>query len=186
MYEIYLILEWHSTCFGRSFRPSSAVQDCTYSNQTDTAVCLLGSRQQCLFDKCLFYKCLFDKYLSFRRSSGVQDSAYISICLTNACFTNSCLTNACLSVHHQQFKTVHTAVSVRQMPVLQMPVWQIPVLPSIIRSSRLCIQQYLFDKCLFYKFLFDKCLSFRPSSAVQDCTYSNQADTAVCLLTGTR
>jgi len=31
-------LEWQSTCFGRSFHPSSGVQDCTYSNgQTDTA-----------------------------------------------------------------------------------------------------------------------------------------------------
>jgi len=47
------ILEWHSTCFGRSFRPSPGVQHCTYSNQTDTAVCLLASRQQYLFDKCL-------------------------------------------------------------------------------------------------------------------------------------
>ena len=26
-------LEWHSTCLGRSFRPSSGVQDCTYSNR---------------------------------------------------------------------------------------------------------------------------------------------------------
>ena len=53
MYQIYFILEWHSTCFGRYFRPSSGVQDCTYSNQTDIAVCLLASRQQYLFDKCL-------------------------------------------------------------------------------------------------------------------------------------
>ena len=45
--------ERHSTCFGRSFRPSLGVQDCTYSNQTDTAVCLLASREQYLFDKCL-------------------------------------------------------------------------------------------------------------------------------------
>jgi hypothetical protein len=33
------ILAKHSTCFGRSFRPSSGVQDCTYSNrlcQTET------------------------------------------------------------------------------------------------------------------------------------------------------
>ena len=28
----YFILEWHSTCFRRSFRPSPGVQDCTYSN----------------------------------------------------------------------------------------------------------------------------------------------------------
>jgi len=33
MYLFYFILEWHSTCFGRSFRPSSGVQDCTYSNR---------------------------------------------------------------------------------------------------------------------------------------------------------
>jgi len=47
------ILEWHYTGFGWSFRPSSGVKDCTYSNQTDTAVCLLASSQQCLFDICL-------------------------------------------------------------------------------------------------------------------------------------
>ena len=39
MYEIYFILKWHSTCFGRSFRQSPGVQDRTYSCQTDTAVC---------------------------------------------------------------------------------------------------------------------------------------------------
>ena len=33
------ILEWNSTCFGRSFRTSSGITDCTYSCQTDTAVC---------------------------------------------------------------------------------------------------------------------------------------------------
>jgi len=53
MYQIYFILEWLCTCFGRSFRPSSVVQDCTYSKQTDTAVCLLANRQQYLFDICL-------------------------------------------------------------------------------------------------------------------------------------
>jgi len=29
----YFILDWNSTCFGRSFRPSSGVRDCTYSNR---------------------------------------------------------------------------------------------------------------------------------------------------------
>jgi len=61
MYEIYFILEWHSTCFGRSFRPSSGVQDCTYSDRpmSNRHCCLLAtgyplaSRQQCLFDICL-------------------------------------------------------------------------------------------------------------------------------------
>ena len=49
----YFILKCHSTCFGRSFRPSLGVQDCTYSNRhlSNRHCCLL--RQQCLFDKCL-------------------------------------------------------------------------------------------------------------------------------------
>ena len=37
------ILEWHSTCFGQSFCPSSAVQDCTYSNCIYRYFCLLTS-----------------------------------------------------------------------------------------------------------------------------------------------
>jgi len=45
-YQINFILEWHSTCFGRSFRPSSAVQDCTYSNRhlSNRYCCLLASK----------------------------------------------------------------------------------------------------------------------------------------------
>ena len=31
MYQIYFIFECSSASFGRSFRPSSGVQDCTYS-----------------------------------------------------------------------------------------------------------------------------------------------------------
>jgi len=50
---MFFILEWHSTCFGRSFRPSSGVQDCTYSNWhlSNRYCCLLANRQQYLFDK---------------------------------------------------------------------------------------------------------------------------------------
>jgi len=29
----YFILKCHTTCFGRSFRPSSGVEDCTYRNR---------------------------------------------------------------------------------------------------------------------------------------------------------
>jgi len=55
------ILEWHCTCFGQSFLPSSGVRDCTYSNRhlSNSYCCLLASgyplasRQQYLFDKCL-------------------------------------------------------------------------------------------------------------------------------------
>jgi len=56
MYQMYFVFEWHSTCFGRSFRPSSGVQDCTYSNRhmSNRYCCLLASklasRQQYLFD----------------------------------------------------------------------------------------------------------------------------------------
>jgi len=47
MSQIYFILEWHSTCFGRSFRPSSGVQDCTYSNRrmSKRYSCVLASKQ---------------------------------------------------------------------------------------------------------------------------------------------
>jgi len=49
------ILEWHSTCFGRSFRPSPGVQVCTCSNRhmSNRYCCLLASgyslasRQHC-------------------------------------------------------------------------------------------------------------------------------------------
>ena len=44
---MYFILQWHSTCVGRSFRPSSGVQECTYSNRH------LSNRYCCLLDKCL-------------------------------------------------------------------------------------------------------------------------------------
>jgi len=61
MYQIYFILDWHCTCFRRSFCPSSGVQDCTYSNRhlSNRRCCLLASgyplasRRQYLFDKCL-------------------------------------------------------------------------------------------------------------------------------------
>ena len=44
MYQIYFILGWQSTCFGRSFRPSSRVHDCTYSNRhlSNRCCCLLA------------------------------------------------------------------------------------------------------------------------------------------------
>jgi hypothetical protein len=41
------IAAWHSTCFVRSFRPSSGVQDCTYSNRymSERYGYLLASKQ---------------------------------------------------------------------------------------------------------------------------------------------
>ena len=68
------ILERHSTCFGRSFLPSSAVQDCTYSNRhMSNRYCWLlasgyplASRQQYLFG-CAMYK-------SWTADDGRKDS----------------------------------------------------------------------------------------------------------------
>ena len=67
---------------------------------------------------------------------------------------------------------------------------------SIISSSRLYIQQQAFVKQILLSAsqrvgdvpstLYMFRTVFRPSSAVQDFTYSNQTDTAVCLLAGTR
>jgi len=44
MYKIYFILKWHSSSFGRSFRPSSGVQGCTYGNRhlSNRNCCLLA------------------------------------------------------------------------------------------------------------------------------------------------
>ena len=59
-------LEWHFTCFGRSFRPSSGVQDCTYSNRH------LSNRYCCLLYFIMeWHSTYFGR--SFRPSSGVQD-----------------------------------------------------------------------------------------------------------------
>jgi len=43
MYQIYFILEWQSTCFGRSFRPSLGVEDFTYGNRN------LSNRYCCMY-----------------------------------------------------------------------------------------------------------------------------------------
>jgi len=52
---IKFILEWHYTCFDRSFRPSSGIQDCTNSNRhlPNRYCCLLASKQTAVFDICL-------------------------------------------------------------------------------------------------------------------------------------
>ena len=49
------ILERHSTCFGRSFRPKSGVRDCTYSSRhlSNRCCCLLANKQSAVSDKCL-------------------------------------------------------------------------------------------------------------------------------------
>jgi len=48
--KFILLLDWHCTCFGRSFRPSPGVQDFTCSNRhLSNRYCrLLASRQQYL------------------------------------------------------------------------------------------------------------------------------------------
>jgi len=51
----FILLKQHSTCFGRSFRPSSGVKDCTYFNRhmSDRYCWLLNSKQSAVSDICL-------------------------------------------------------------------------------------------------------------------------------------
>jgi len=45
MHNFFEFIEYHSTCFGRSVRPSSGVQDCTHSISNMSYIfvnCLLG------------------------------------------------------------------------------------------------------------------------------------------------
>jgi len=118
MYQIYFILESHNTCFSRSFRPSSGDQDCTYRNKTDTAVCFLVSRQQYLFDKCLLSYVL---YIHSTHNIKFQHNFYSKTnkmhqCIKFILFWNDTLhVSDGLSVHHQQFKTVHTVTKQIQL-----------------------------------------------------------------------
>jgi len=63
--NLFYFLKKHSTCFGRSFRPSSGIQDCTYcnrhmSNRTDD--CLLAELQFHLVPASKQSSVLFDIY----------------------------------------------------------------------------------------------------------------------------
>ena len=69
---IKFILEWHPTCFGRSFRPSSGVEDCTYSNTH------LSNRYCCL----LATGCEMELVCHFHLVPTSKETAVI--CLTNA------------------------------------------------------------------------------------------------------
>jgi len=86
MYQINFILEWHSACFGQSFRPLSGVQDCAYGNRhlSNRYGCLLASKQAAVFDRHLSnrYGCLlaskqaavFDKCLLLYAQSWTPDN----------------------------------------------------------------------------------------------------------------
>jgi len=65
--------------------------------QTDTAVCLLARRQQCLFDMCL-----------------TQYVADVPISQTYFIWSSTLHVSEDLSVHHQEFQTVHTATGICQ------------------------------------------------------------------------
>jgi len=45
---IFEFIEYHSTCFGRSFRPSSGVQDCTHSIRYMSYSLLASSHLTCM------------------------------------------------------------------------------------------------------------------------------------------
>ena len=108
MYQIYFILYCHCTRFGRSFRPSSAVQDCTHSNHTDTADCVLASRQQYLFGCCVYsLRLLMMVGVTVRNSHSVFISVINQIDAQNVCFTislfdaSTCFEHMCSSLGGQ-------------------------------------------------------------------------------------
>jgi len=71
--SVYFILEWHSTCFGRSFRPSSGVQDFTYSNRhLSNRYCWLLASKQAVSSISLVALCtgLFEMIFGVQLSSG--------------------------------------------------------------------------------------------------------------------
>jgi len=72
MNTVFGFIEYHSTCFGRSFRPSSGVQDCTHGSRCMSyklVDCLLaGTRWNCP----LAWVYLFwDLFLFFRVCSWI-------------------------------------------------------------------------------------------------------------------
>jgi len=71
MHQFFEFIEYHSTCFGRSFRPSSGVQDCTYSVR-----CMSYRLVDCLLAGTgwNYHSTCFGR--SFRPLSGVQDCTY--------------------------------------------------------------------------------------------------------------
>jgi len=100
MYQIYFILELHLTCLGRSFRPSSGVRDCTYSNRhlSNRYCCLLASRQQYLFYDMIFsFSCVL---LVLYRYWNSENILWILLCVLYMCHTQlfSCKSVAAYSL----------------------------------------------------------------------------------------
>jgi len=118
MYQIYFILQWHSTCFGRFFHPLSGVQDCTYSNRH------LSNR----------YCCLLAIY---------NETNKVHQCIRLILFWNDNLhVSDGLSPHHQEFKTVHPASGICQTYCrllasnqTAVSVWQMPVVLCTVLNS---------------------------------------------------
>ena len=130
MYQIYFILEWHCTYFGQSFRPSSAVQDCTYSNRhmSYRYCCLLASKHTAVSVWLLYVQSAtsIQQYLFGCCMYSLQQ-AHNSICLVAVCSLlasiQQCLFGCCMYSLQQAYSSIclvavctvcnkHTAVSV--------------------------------------------------------------------------
>ena len=113
MYQIYFILEWYSTCFGQFFRPSSAVQDCAYSNRhlSNRYCCLRASKQTAVS---VFTYALLLYVQSWTADDGKKDRPKHVECHSKIklilLWNDTLHVSDGLYIHHQQFKTVHTAV----------------------------------------------------------------------------
>jgi len=91
MYQIYLILEWHSTCFGRSLCPSSGVQGCAYGSRhlSNRYCCLLASKQTAVYSSIRLTNACCCMY-SLELLMMDADSSICLLASRQHCFTNTC------------------------------------------------------------------------------------------------
>jgi len=126
MYQIYLILQWHSTCFGRSFCPSSGVQDCTYSKRhmSNRYCCLLASgyplasrRWSLLAEHVTIYLLLNTIINPYYHCCVFMTDIY----LTNSMHLMHKVNNVCIFYstmsHHIQHKHVHSYIHCTHMHI---------------------------------------------------------------------
>jgi len=101
MYQVYFILKWHCTCFGRFFCPLSWVKDCTYSNR------YLSNRYCCL--KALWLFAPGTEKPGCANGFYNQNFAYICCLLATCCLFLRVLTHT-----HTHTRCCHiTRVTVR-------------------------------------------------------------------------
>jgi hypothetical protein len=75
--KFFEFIEYRSTCFGRSFRPSSGAQDCTYNFRYMSISCPLVSCQQtCMTYTC---SCMYSFGLLMMDGKTVRNMYYVNL-----------------------------------------------------------------------------------------------------------